>query len=216
MYYDDVYGLKDTKTTLPFELGIIKGGIDLADKSMQFELVETMGAGRLPVSVKHVYNSLRTTYYDFVTLDNGGVVVIDYKCGNGFKLNYQQFLVVDSVDSGTLSDGESDVQYIWINANGEKITFYKNATTGNVTCEHNFTLTVCDNGTIEISDLSNNKLEFEQVLNSRIYRLKRMIDVNLNKIVFNYNEFEDLYEIQSFTNNGSADVEINKLRYHIV
>lgn len=211
VYYDDVLGLKDTKATLPFELGVIKGGIDLADKSMQFELVDTMGAGRLPVSVKHMYNSLRTTYYDFVTLDNGGAVVIDYKCGNGFKLNYQQFLVVDSVDSGTLSDGESDVQYIWINANGEKITFYKNATTGKVTCEHNFTLTLDNDGIIEISDLSNNKLEFEQVLYSRIYRLKRMIDVNSNKIVLTYNEFEDLSEIQSFTNNGSTDVEINKV-----
>lgn len=106
-------------------------------------------------------------------------------CGNGFKLNYHQYPVVDAVSGGVMSDGVSDTYYAWIDSKGNFIHFAKNANTGAISCDLPFDLTQKGN-TYKITDLTNNKLIFEASSDSAVYRLKTVKDNFNNAITLTY------------------------------
>ncbi len=202
------YGVKsdyrERKALLPFNTENVSGGINLAEKTLEFEIVDTVGIGRMPINVKHVYNSRLKSDFDTITLDNGTEKNLFYCAGYGFKLNYQQYLIVDSAVNGTLIDGESSAQYIWVDEKGDLIRFYKNATTNEITCEHNYTLTVNSDGNYEISDLSNNRLTFSLSSDSAIYRLTKITDSSGNYLTLNYSGIN----LISIVQNNANKVEI--------
>ena len=185
VHYDHKRGFRERTATVPFEVQNVKGFVDLFDKSVHFDVVDTVGSGRMPISVKHHYNSNSRREYDQISLENGSKKTVHYLCGCGFKLNYQQYLIVDSVASGTLSDGESNAYYTWIDAKGNYIHFAKKAINNVISCEQPFTL-VLNGANYEITDISNNKLIFEPTNDSAVYRLKRMCDNFNNTITLSY------------------------------
>ena len=202
--YDENRSIRERKALLPFNTENVSGGINLAEKTLEFEIADTVGIGRMPINVKHVYNSRLTSNYDTVILDNGTKKNLFYCAGYGFKLNYQQYLIVDSAVNGTLSDGESSVQYVWVDAKGDLIRFNKNATTNEITCEYNYTLTVNSDGNYEISDLSNNRLTFSPSSDSAIYRLTKITDSSGNYLTLNYSGIN----LISIVQNNANKVEI--------
>ena len=202
------YGVKsdyrERKALLPFNTENVSGGINLAERTLEFEIADTVGIGRMPINVKHVYNSRLTSDYDKVILDNGTEKNLFYCAGYGFKLNYQQYLIVDSAVNGTLSDGESSVQYVWVDAKGDLIRFNKNATTNEITCEYNYTLTVNSDGNYEISDLSNNRLTFSPSSDGAVYRLTKITNSSGNYLTLNYSGIN----LISIVQNNANKVEI--------
>ena len=103
------------------------GKINLSNGVMDFSFEDVINNSKtLPLSVKHSFNTLdancsqmKVPHLDsYKELPNFGV-------GKGWKTNFNQFVVKETNDSGTLSDGKSSSRYIYINADGNYIIFEK-------------------------------------------------------------------------------------------
>ncbi len=122
IYYDTIFGIKDRKATIPFELKNLNSSVDLSDGSLHMKYVVNNGYGRVPATVIMYYNSNQETELDKIYLDNGSFIRINYWCGRSWKLNFEQY-IVEEKSTEFMSDGESVAYYTWINAQGIRINF---------------------------------------------------------------------------------------------
>ena len=174
--YGRKYDYKGQKATLPFEIGNLRGYIDLSDRSLHYEKTLIQGYGRLPITLTQVFNS-KKTYSDDIVFDDNTERKIYSNLGYGNRLNYNQYLVVD--EGTTLkSDGESNVYFTWINGAGEQIHFRKNATTNYISCNENYKMKQVTTNEYSITDLSNNTYTFGPVGNLSYLCLKTITDKN--------------------------------------
>ena len=121
--YESSYGVNTSYRTHTHELGRFgQGSIDLACGNLMFESEDFAWAGnRMPVTLKHLYNSALASYQYTA---NSGIQLntVDFsamKTGNGFRLNIMQSMVPASF----VHDGEEYTGYVYIGENGEEIYF---------------------------------------------------------------------------------------------
>ncbi len=87
------------------------GQIDLATGQLNFNIPDlVVGNSPLPITISHHYNQS-------IACEN------KYNCGKGWKLNCQQYL--ERAPLSLHEDGESSECYVWTDAEGKRISFYK-------------------------------------------------------------------------------------------
>ncbi len=131
-YYDYKFGKMEGTATVPFELKTANGYIDLSEGSLHMSYVANQGYGRLPATIKFIYDSNSETAGGKVYLDNNQSLNIRYCVCRGWKLNFNQYIVYEKSEDDEnapdsneyfLSDNESVGFLTWINAQGNQILF---------------------------------------------------------------------------------------------
>ena len=128
--YESTYGVNTSYRTHTHELGRFgQGSIDLQCGNLMFESEDfSWGGNRMPVTVKHLYNSALGDYQyttnSSIKLNTANFSLM--KIGNGFKLNLMQSMVATSF----YHEGTSYTGYVYIGENGDE-TYFKQS---NKTC----------------------------------------------------------------------------------
>ena len=123
--YESSYGVNSSYRTHTHELGRFgQGSIDLQCGNLMFESEDFAWAGnRMPVTVKHLYNSALGAYQytanSAIKLPTASFAAM--KVGNGFKLNIMQSMMPVSFQH----EGVSHIGYVYIGENGEELYFKK-------------------------------------------------------------------------------------------
>ena len=101
------------------------GKINLSSGVMDFSFEDvTNNSKTLPLCVRHTFNSLDANCSQIkVPHLNSYKELPNFGVGKGWKTNFNQFIVKEANDSGTLSDGKSSSRYTYINADGNYIIF---------------------------------------------------------------------------------------------
>ncbi len=114
--YESTYGVNTSYRTHTHELGRFgQGSIDLQCLNLMFESEDfAWGGNRMPVTIKHLYNSALS---DYQYTANGNIMLetADFsqmKLGNGYKLSIMQSMVLSS-----------DGKYVYIGENGSATYF---------------------------------------------------------------------------------------------
>ncbi|MBQ4119969.1 MAG: hypothetical protein IJD45_06225, partial [Clostridia bacterium] len=200
--YEANYGVNTDYRYDSHELGRFgQGSIDLQYGNLMFESEDfAWGGNRMPVTIKHLYNSL--LYNQQYTVNSSiGLNVADFeamKLGLGFKLNIMQSMVTDG-----------DGNYIYTGENGEEIYFkqtnddiYKTSEEDGE-LEYNAETHILDNGDkylfdgngrlIKITDENNNTMEIVYTDN-KITSVKDAVN----------REFSFLYDDNNFLTSITA------------
>ena len=133
--YESSYGVNTSYRTHTHELGRFgQGSVDLQCGNLMFEAEDFAWSGnRMPVTIKHLYNSA-LCIYQYTAKSSIELNVADFSAmnvGNGFKLNIMQSMVPSSFQhEGKPYDG-----YVYTDENGQETCFKKSDL---VTC--------CDSG----------------------------------------------------------------------
>lgn len=118
--YESSYGVNTSYRAHTHDLGRFgQGSVDIACGNLMFEPEDFAWAGnRMPVSVKHLYNSALHSY-QYTYNENIHLLTANFsamKIGNGWKLNFMQ-----SLDLATFWDEERERGgYLYIDENGEE------------------------------------------------------------------------------------------------
>ena len=86
--------------------------------------VDFAGGNRLSLEISHVYNSLEKSN-EYYTVSKGGSRTVPLGMGKGWKLNIQQF-VFKVADQSSAYD--NSLRYLYIDQNGDEISFARNIT----------------------------------------------------------------------------------------
>ncbi len=129
--YETNYGINTSSRTHTHELGRFgQGSIDLQCGNLMFEAEDFAWAGnRMPVAVKHLYNSALSDY-SYTNNDSIDLHTANFdamKLGNGFKLNLMQSMK----EKRFMAEGVSHDGYVWIGENGEE-TYFKPTDNANI------------------------------------------------------------------------------------
>lgn len=117
--YESSYGVNTTYRAHTHELGVFgKGSIDLQCGNLMFESEDfAWGGNRMPVTIKHLYNSALANYR-YTSNSSIGLNTARFsamKIGSGFKLNLMQSMV------------RRGDEYVFIGENGAE-TYFKKST----------------------------------------------------------------------------------------
>ena len=124
--YDTTYGLDSSHHNHSHDLGRFgQGSIDLQCGNLMFDAEDFVWNGnRLPVTIKHLYNSALSDY-QYTKNNTIGLHTADFsamKLGLGFRLNIMQS--IQSVSF--MHDGNSYLGYVYIDENGNEMYFKEN------------------------------------------------------------------------------------------
>lgn len=123
--YESSYGINSSYRVHEHDLGAFgTGSVDLQCGNLMFELNDFSWLGnRMPISIKHLYNSA-IAGYDYTNNSSIGLNIADYsamKIGHGFKLNFMQsMLPISFTHEEKLHYG-----YVYIDENGTETYFKK-------------------------------------------------------------------------------------------
>lgn len=121
--YESSYGVNTSYRTHTHELGRFgQGSVDLQCGNLMFEAEDFAWSGnRMPVTIKHLYNSA-LCIYQYTAKSSIELNVADFSAmnvGNGFKLNIMQSMVPSSFQhEGKPYDG-----YVYTDENGQETCF---------------------------------------------------------------------------------------------
>ena len=124
--YESSYGINSSYRTHTHELGRFgQGNIDLQCGNLMFESTDfAWGGNRMPVTIKHLYNSALSGY-QYNNNDSIKLRTADFssmKIGNGFKLNLMQSMKYTSFQD----NGSTYYGYVFIDENGNE-TYFKHS-----------------------------------------------------------------------------------------
>ena len=125
--YESSYGVNTSYRTHTHELGRFgQGSIDLQCGNLMFESEDfAWGGNRMPVTIKHLYNSALASYQytnnSSIKLSTANFSAM--KLGYGYKLNIMQSIMPATF----YHEGEDYTGYVYIGENGEE-TYFKPST----------------------------------------------------------------------------------------
>ena len=121
--YETNYGVNASYRTHTHSLGRFgQGSIDLQCGNLMFESEDfAWGGNRMPVTIKHLYNSALS---DYQYTANGAIKLLtanfdSMKLGLGFKLNIMQSMIQTAFQH----EGVAHIGYVHIDANGNEVYF---------------------------------------------------------------------------------------------
>lgn len=191
--YESSYGVNTSYRTHTHELGRFgQGSIDLQCGNLMFESEDfAWGGNRMPVTIKHIYNSALANY-QYTSNSSIGLNTANFsgmKLGKGFKLNIMQSMVMNS-------NGE----YVYIGANGEETYFKKSNDTicyDNCQCEYLYKDT-------ESGEMVYNPVECTMTQGDDVYKFAngRLISITQDKntqekntLKINYNSYGQIESV---------------------
>ena len=125
--YESSYGVNTSYRTHTHELGRFgQGSIDLQCGNLMFESEDfAWGGNRMPVTIKHLYNSALASYQytNNSSIKLSTATFSAMKLGYGYKLNIMQSMKEETF----YHDGEKYTGYVYIGENGEE-TYFKPST----------------------------------------------------------------------------------------
>ncbi len=133
--YESSYGVNTSYRTHTHELGRFgQGSVDLQCGNLMFESEDfAWGGNRMPVTIKHLFNSALSEYA-YTQNSSIGLKTADFsdmKLGYGFKLNLMQSMI----STYFIHEGTSYNGYVYVDENGEESYFKLSTKTAK--CESN-------------------------------------------------------------------------------
>ena len=122
------FNKKDSLNSSSYEIDCKRAGqgsINLSTGALSFTHNDlACNQNALSIKIDHIFNSfLANKSNDTVDLEEGIINIPDFKCGKGWKLNIQQYLVKEKKLDSLLSDGESASKFTYINSDGKHEEF---------------------------------------------------------------------------------------------
>ena len=93
------------------------GNVNLLNGNLKFIHQDVIG-NKLPIEIKHVYNSLLANKENDSVIHNDGIYSLpNYNCGKGWKLNLEQYLLKET-NYSLSDDNETSKIFTYINGEG--------------------------------------------------------------------------------------------------
>ena len=123
-YYSSIFENAEQRSFEALNLANGSVGIDFYNGAVVADITDVKTNGDNPIVLRHIFNSAANGNqgYSVYTDDGQSAVIFDTKCGEGWKLNYQQCIVSEK-GSAIFDDKETSVRYTWIRGDGSQINF---------------------------------------------------------------------------------------------
>ncbi len=101
------------------------GNVNLSTGSLCFSHEDVKSNAKvLPISVTHAYNSLNANKEEeTVPFLDGCKILPKYNCGKGWKTNFHQYIVKETIKETSFSDKQTSARYTYVDAEGNHIVF---------------------------------------------------------------------------------------------